>query len=64
MLTVRCKDLGFVCDFEAKAPTVAELLAIVTEHERDVHGTRFLTQEEKLRIGRMARDNGERWEFE
>lgn len=64
MMTIGCKELGLACDFEAQAPTVPELIAIMNEHERETHGTRLVTREQTFRINELARDDGEPWQFE
>lgn len=35
---LRCRDVGFDCDAEVRAESEEELLRLVAEHARDVHG--------------------------
>lgn len=35
---VRCRDVGFDCDAEVRADNEEDILRMVAEHARDVHG--------------------------
>ncbi|MEJ2287748.1 MAG: DUF1059 domain-containing protein [Deinococcales bacterium] len=35
---LRCRDVGFDCDAEVRAEDEQELLEIVAQHAREVHG--------------------------
>lgn len=35
---LRCRDVGFDCDAEVRADDEEELLRMVAEHAREVHG--------------------------
>jgi len=35
---LRCRDVGFDCDAEVRAETEDDLLRMVAEHAREVHG--------------------------
>lgn len=36
--TLRCRDVGLDCDFEAHAETEGEIMQQAVEHARTVHG--------------------------
>ncbi|MFQ5889179.1 MAG: DUF1059 domain-containing protein [Gemmatimonadota bacterium] len=42
---ISCADVGLECDFTVTADTEDELLQVVAEHARDVHGIEEITPE-------------------
>lgn len=45
-----CADVGMDCDFAALADTEEELLELVREHARRVHGIEEITPELKRKV--------------
>ena len=48
---VNCRDVGFDCDGVIRAETEEEVLKLVAEHAKEVHGTKEVSPEvvEKVR---------------
>lgn len=47
---MKCADVGMDCDFAALADTEEELLELVREHARRVHGIEEVTPELKRKV--------------
>lgn len=47
---MKCADVGMDCDFAALADTEEELLELVREHARRVHGIEEVTPELKQKV--------------
>lgn len=47
---MECSDVGMDCDFAALADTEEELLELVREHARRVHGIEEVTPELKRKV--------------
>jgi len=45
MPSIKCKDVGVDCEFEATAETEEELLKKVAEHAAEVHGMKEISPE-------------------
>jgi len=52
MKSIRCRDVGVDCDFEAQAETEDEVLRMCAEHARTEHGMMEVPPElaEKVRM--------------
>jgi predicted small metal-binding protein len=61
MKTLRCRDAGFDCDFEIRAPTVEEVLRLAVQHVGDVHKAE-VTPEMAQQVGQSIRDEPDREE--
>lgn len=53
---LNCSDLGMDCEYQAKAGTTEELLAMVVEHARDVHGITEITPELQAKVASVIKD--------
>jgi len=42
---LRCREVGVDCDFEAKAETAKELMAIAAKHAKEDHGMDDIPEE-------------------
>ena len=58
MMLISCEELGVSCDYEAKAPTVQELVPLVEKHGREYHGMTELPPEIGFQIRDQARNDG------
>lgn len=47
---IRCEDVGMDCDFAAMADSEDELLDLVREHARRVHGIEDVTPELQKKV--------------
>jgi predicted small metal-binding protein len=54
--TLKCRDLGVDCDFEARAETLEELMQIAADHARKDHFMKDLPQEILDRIPAKAHE--------
>ncbi len=54
--TIRCKDLGLDCDYEARADDPDELLELVADHAHRSHDLGELSEEMVEKIRRAMRD--------
>jgi predicted small metal-binding protein len=54
--TIRCKDVGMDCDFEARAETEEELLKKVAEHAGTVHNMTEIPAEVLAKVRAAIRD--------
>lgn len=53
---IRCADVGPDCDFEALADTEEELMELVVEHARRVHGIEEIPPEMEERVKGAMRE--------
>ena len=54
--TIRCKDVGMDCDFEARAETEEEILQKVAEHAGAVHDMTEIPAEVLAKVRAAIRD--------
>ena len=53
---MKCSDVGVDCDFEATAPTEAELMVKLQEHARTAHGFKDIPPELVAKVKAAIRD--------
>ncbi len=53
---IDCADMGMDCDYRAQADTEDELLALVVDHARRVHGIEEVTPEMQQQVQAVIRD--------
>ena len=53
---MKCSDVGVDCDFEATAPTEAELMKKLQEHARTAHGLKDIPPELVAKVKAAIRD--------
>lgn len=53
---LNCSDVGMDCDYQAKAETTEELLAMVVEHAREVHGITEITPELQAKVASVIQE--------
>jgi predicted small metal-binding protein len=54
--SMKCSDVGVACDFEATAPTEAELMKKLQEHARTAHGFKDIPPELVAKVKAAIRD--------
>ncbi len=54
--TIRCKDVGLDCDFEARAETEEELLKKVAEHDGTTHDMTDIPEEVLAKVRAAIKD--------
>lgn len=54
--TLRCRDIGMDCDFEAHAETEEEILKQAAEHAEKVHNMKEIPQEVLAKVQAAIRD--------
>ena len=54
--SIKCRDVGVDCDFEAKANTVEELMQKCTEHARAEHGMKDISPELAAKVQAAIRE--------
>ncbi len=54
--TIRCKDVGLDCDFEARAETEEELLKKVAEHAGTTHDMTDIPEEVLAKVRAAIKD--------
>lgn len=53
---LRCRDVGFDCDFEVRAQTEEELLKQAADHARTVHEMKEIPEEVLVKVRAAIRD--------
>ena len=53
---MKCSDVGVDCDFEATAPTEAELMVKLQEHARTAHGFKDIPPELVAKVKAAIKD--------
>ena len=56
MKSIRCRDVGVDCDFQAKGATVEEVIAKCAEHARADHGMDSIPPELAAKVQAAIRD--------
>jgi predicted small metal-binding protein len=56
MKTIKCRDVGVDCDFEARGETEQEVLRQCAEHARRDHGMEEIPQEMATKVRGAIRD--------
>ena len=56
MKVLRCRDLGFDCDFVIRAPTEEEILKQAAEHAKAVHNMENLPPEVVTKVRAAIRE--------
>ncbi|MBI4459311.1 MAG: DUF1059 domain-containing protein [Acidobacteria bacterium] len=54
--TIKCRDIGVDCDFEARAETVDELLRKCAEHAKTDHGMNEIPAEMAAKVRAAIRE--------
>jgi predicted small metal-binding protein len=54
--SMKCSDVGVACDFEATAPTEAELMEKLQEHARTAHGFKDIPPELVAKVKAAIKD--------
>ena len=53
---LRCRDVGFDCDFEIRAETEGEILKKAAEHAQTTHNMKEITEEIVEKVRAAIRD--------
>jgi len=56
MPSVRCRDVGFDCDFEADAETKEELMRKISAHAKEVHSIQTVHPIIQAKVRKATRD--------
>ncbi len=56
MKTVKCRDVGVDCDFEARGQTDQEVLRDAAEHARSAHGMKEIPPELAAKVKAAIRE--------
>jgi predicted small metal-binding protein len=54
-LVVRCREIGFDCEGVVKAESEEQVLSMVAEHARTVHGLKEITPELVAKVKSVVR---------
>ena len=54
--SIKCRDVGVDCDFEAKANTVEELMQKCAEHAKTEHGMKDIPPELAAKVQAAIRE--------
>ncbi len=54
--SIKCRDVGVACDFEARAENEAELMKKVQEHAQTAHGMKEIPPELLAKVKQAVRD--------
>jgi predicted small metal-binding protein len=55
---IRCKDVGFDCPAEIRAPTEEQAMKMAAEHARSAHGIKQITPDIAAKVKAVMRDDG------
>lgn len=56
MPSLKCRDIGVDCPFEASAPTEAELMKKVAQHAKEAHGMETVPPETMEKIKKAIKE--------